>query len=111
MYAEISEMILGKLSAEEKAKHPLTKAIAEDDLRPFWQSLIDDRLSSDNTISNSLALATFYLQLGEKEKALSALEQALEKHEYFLPTVNADPVFDSIRFEKRFMGIMQKIGL
>lgn len=111
MYPEISEMILGKLSTEEKAKHPLTGALQKNDFRLFWQILIDERLKTKRNISQSLALATFYMQIDEKEKALSSLEQSLEKREYFLPTINADPIFDSIRSEKRFIDIIQKIGL
>jgi len=111
MYSEMSAMILGKLSDSDKAKHPLTRAIAENDLRPFWQNLIDERLRSKGGASNSLALATFYIQIGEKEKALDSLEQSLTEREMFLPTANADSVFDSIRNEERFKNVMRKIDL
>lgn len=112
MYAEMSEMILGKASETEKAKHALTGALAANDLRPFWQSLIDERLNNPKSgVSNSLAISTFYLQLGEKEKALDYLEKSLDERDMFLPTANADSVFDSIRNEKRFVEVMKKIGL
>jgi len=112
MYAEMSAMILGKMSEAEKANHALTRALAADDLRSFWQSLIDERLSSPKSgVSNSLAISTFYLQIGEKEKALSYLEKALDERDMFLPTANADSVFDSLRHEKRFIDVMRKIGL
>ncbi|HEX8246567.1 MAG TPA: hypothetical protein VF599_00155 [Pyrinomonadaceae bacterium] len=100
------------MSESEKARHPLTKSFAENDLRPFWQSLIDERLNNPKSgASNSLALATFYLQIGEKEKTLDYLEKALDERDMFLPTANADSVFDSIRQEKRFTDVMKKIGL
>lgn len=112
MYAEMAEMILGKASEIEKADHALTKALAENDLRSFWQSLIDERLNNPkNSASSSLAIATFYLQTGEREKALDYLEKALGERDFFLPTANADFVFDSIRGENRFVAVMQKIGL
>ncbi len=111
MSAEMSEMVLSKLSTEEKAKHPLTKGLQENNLREYWQSLIDERLTIKSDISKSVAISTFYLQLGEKEKALTALEQSLEKREHFLPTINADPIFNSIRTEKRFVEIIRKMGL
>jgi DNA-binding winged helix-turn-helix (wHTH) protein/TolB-like protein len=112
MYAEMSEMILGKASEAEKANHALTRALAASDLRSFWQSLIDERLNnSKNGASNSLAISTFYLQIDEKEKALNYLEKALDERDMFLPTANADSVFDSIRNEKRFADVMRKIGL
>lgn len=112
MYAEMSAMILGKASKAEKAKHPLSRALTENDWRPFWQSLIDERVNNPKGgASNSLALATFYLQIGEKKKTLDYLEKALDERDMFLPTANADFVFDSIRNEKRFNDVMRKIGL
>lgn len=111
MYPEMSAMILGKMSENEKAKHPLTIAFAEKDLRSFWQNLIDERRQSKSGASNSLALATFYLQIGEKEKALNYLEQSFDEREMFLPTANADSVFDPVRNEDRFRNLMKKIGL
>ena len=111
MYSEMSAMTLGKLSENERAKSPLTKAIAENDLRPFWQSLIDERLKPKTGASNSLALSIFYLQIGEKERALDYLEQSFNERETLLPTANADSVFDSIRNEERFKNVMRKIGL
>lgn len=111
MYAEMSEMVLGNLSEAEKAAHPLTKALAANDLRSFWQSLIDESLNSKNSARNSFALAGFYAQIGDKEKALAYLETALAQHDDYFPTVNADPAFDALRKEKRFMELMSKIGL
>jgi tetratricopeptide (TPR) repeat protein len=111
MYAEMSEMVLGRLSEAEKAAHPLTKAIAASDLRPFWQNLIDESLNSKNSARNSFSLANFYSQIGDKEKALTYLEAAFGQHDDYFPTVNADPSFDSIRKEKRFSELMTKIGL
>lgn len=111
MYPEMSTMILGKMSENAKAKHPLTIALAEKDMRSFWQSLIDERLRSKKVGSSSLALATFYLQTGENEKALNYVEQSYDEREMFLPTANADSVFDPIRNNERFRNVMQKIGL
>ena len=111
MYAELSQMVLGKLSPTEKAAHPLTKALAENDLRPFWQHLIDTPSKNGNADNRLVTKAMLYLQIGEKEKALDFLEMALQKHAENLLTVNADSMFDSIRNEKRFAEIMRKIGL
>jgi DNA-binding winged helix-turn-helix (wHTH) protein/TolB-like protein/Tfp pilus assembly protein PilF len=111
MYAEMSEMVLGKLSEAQKTEHPLTKALAANDLRPFWENLINETLNSKNSARNSFALANFYLQVGEKKKALKYLEMALGQHEDYFPTANADPSFDSIRNEPQFAELMIKIGL
>ncbi|HEY0459158.1 MAG TPA: winged helix-turn-helix domain-containing protein [Pyrinomonadaceae bacterium] len=111
MYPEMSEMVLGKLSDAEKDAHPLTKAVAAKDLRPFWQNLIDETLNSENSESNAFALSNFYLQIGDKEKAFAYLETAFKQHDDYFPTINADPAFDSIRKEKRFVELLFKAGL
>lgn len=111
MFAEMSEMVFGKLSEAEKAAHPLTEAVAVNDLRPFWKNLIKESLSSKNSARNSLPLANFYAQLGEKEKALTYLETAFGQHDDYLPSVNADPSYDALRNEKRFIELMTKMRL
>ena len=111
MYAELGQMVLGKLSPTEKASHPLTKALAENNLRPFWQYLIDAPSKNGNADNRLVTKAMLYLQIGEKNKALDFLEMALERHAENLLTVNADSMFDSIRTEKRFVEIIRKIGL
>ncbi len=111
MFPEMSEMVFRKLSDAEKSAHPLTAAIAANDLRPFWQSLIKESLGSKNSARNSFSLANSYAQIGEKEKALTYLEMAFEQHDDYLPSVNADPSFDPVRNEKRFIELMSKMRL
>jgi DNA-binding winged helix-turn-helix (wHTH) protein/TolB-like protein/Tfp pilus assembly protein PilF len=111
MYAEMAEMVLGKLSAAEKATHPLTGASAANDLGPFWQKLVDESLNSKNPERNAVQLANFYLQLGEKEKSLTYLETAFRRHDDSFPAVNADPSFDALRKEPQFLDLMTRTGL
>jgi DNA-binding winged helix-turn-helix (wHTH) protein/TolB-like protein len=111
MLPEIGEMILGKLPADERANHPLTKALSENNLRSFWQYLINQPSKNGETKTRPLTQAMILLQLDEKDEALNYLADAFNRHDYILPTINADPAFDSIRNEKRFVEIVQKIGL
>lgn len=111
MYPELGELTLGKLSPDEKANHPMTGAIAENDLRSYWQSSIERDLARYKDSPRPMTLATTYCKLGEKEKALDYLEQALEQRFQWLPRANVDSVFDSIRGEKRFAEIIRKVGL
>jgi hypothetical protein len=107
MYAELDELLFTKLSPAEKEKNPLATALAKKDLSSYWQKTIDEPVTNEQPVS----LAVFHLQIGEKEKALDYLENALTRHDVNLPLVNADSMFDSIRNEKRFVEIMNKIGL
>jgi DNA-binding winged helix-turn-helix (wHTH) protein/TolB-like protein/Tfp pilus assembly protein PilF len=111
MYAEMEEMVLGKLSPDKRAEHPLTKALAKNDLKLFWQSVIAEPSKEGKTNDIPTSNAMFYLQIGDKEKALKNLELALKIHDDNLPEINADPTFDSIRDEVRFSEIIRKIGL
>ena len=56
-------------------------------------------------------LAVLYVGLGEKEKALSALERAYAAHDLQMQNLGIDPGYDSIRSEPRFQDLMRKVGL
>jgi len=109
MNSELGELVLGKLSPSAKAAHPLTKALAENDLRPFFQGLIDEPSRSGR--ENPVTKAMLYVQLGENEKAFENLEKALAARDPNLPLVNADSAFDPIRGDKRFYSLMSRVGL
>jgi hypothetical protein len=55
-------------------------------------------------------IATIYVALGEKEKAIESLEEAFREKAQDLPWIKADPVFASLRDEPRFQALMKKIG-
>lgn len=109
MNDELGELVLGKISPAERSVHPLTKAINENDLRPYFQEEIE-RISKKPNVS-PVSLATNYMLIGENEKALEFLEIALKERNRSLPQMNADPLFDPIRNDKRFYLIMRQIGL
>jgi tetratricopeptide (TPR) repeat protein len=58
-----------------------------------------------------VSFASIYCGLGEKDKAQSYLEQALEAHDPSLPVQLLNPEFDSLRNESRFQALRQRIGL
>ncbi|MCD9185466.1 MAG: winged helix-turn-helix domain-containing protein [Pyrinomonadaceae bacterium] len=109
MNAEVGELVLGKLPPAEKSAHPLTKAIAENDLRPYFRQGIEEMLKKPNV--NPMSLASNYLLIGENEKAVDYLEIALKEKNRALPSANSDPVFDPVRADKRFVEIMKQVFL
>ena len=58
-----------------------------------------------------VSFASIYCGLGDKDKAQSYLEQALEAHDPSLPVQLLNPEFDSLRNESRFQALRQRIGL
>ena len=58
-----------------------------------------------------LSFAVIYSGLGDKEKALSYLNQAVDLRDPSLPLQLLDPEFDTLRNEAAFQGVRQRIGL
>jgi adenylate cyclase len=67
--------------------------------------------SENSQLPSPTAIAGIYAVLGEKEKALDWLERAYEEHSGYLPSVNGDFVFDSIKGEPRFRALLGKMNL
>ena len=63
------------------------------------------------TKAASRNLATVYLGLGEKDKALTALESACHTRPNLLLGINSDPAFDELHNEPRFQTILACAGL
>jgi len=59
----------------------------------------------------SLAFAWIAIGLDETEQAFAWLEQAYAEREPYLTLLNADPVYDRLRADPRFIALVQKIGL
>jgi tetratricopeptide (TPR) repeat protein len=58
-----------------------------------------------------LAFAWIAIGLDEREQALAWLEQAYAERDPYLTLLNADPVYDGLRTDARFIALIQKIGL
>jgi len=56
-------------------------------------------------------LATTYLLLGQKDKALDTLDQSYRQHAPNIIYLKADPYYDSLRAEPRFQALEHKLGL
>lgn len=59
---------------------------------------------------SSLALASALLALGNRDEALSALEQALDQNDGQMQFLKAAPEFESLHSEPRFQAILRRLG-
>ena len=112
-FDEVFKLHYGNLTESDVAKNPSAKLLSEGNIKKFWETGIESRLSDPRKRASPFAIATFYTQLGEKDKALEFLEKEYET-EYCkcnLPTANSDPIFDTLRKEERFIALMKKINL
>jgi adenylate cyclase len=55
-------------------------------------------------------VALVYLYLGEKEKALDALERTLADNEGWLIWLGTEPALDGLRSEERFQKLLVKVN-
>jgi DNA-binding winged helix-turn-helix (wHTH) protein len=60
---------------------------------------------------SSLFVALVHTGLGEKQKALDALEKAYDERCDWLIQMGVDPRWKELRSEKRFLNLMRRIGL
>ena len=56
-------------------------------------------------------MAVVNLGLGEREASIDNLERALAPDSQTLPWIGQDKMFDSLRTEPRFKGLLRKIRL
>ena len=51
-----------------------------------------------------------YIGLGNREKALDSLEQALSRHSNIITSLKVEPAFDSLRSDPRFQELLRRAG-
>jgi DNA-binding winged helix-turn-helix (wHTH) protein/TolB-like protein len=104
MNKEVSEMILGKLPEEVKAKLPYIKSLHEGSLDEYWRNAILQNGEKANYLN-----AMMYLQINEKDKALDNLEKAVEGRGWFVFRLNSDPIFEPLWNEDRFIELQKRL--
>jgi tetratricopeptide (TPR) repeat protein len=75
------------------------------------QLLAELQAQAQHAYIKPLAFAWIAIGLDETEQALAWLEQAYADREPYLTLLNADPVYDRLRANPRFIALVQKIGL
>ena|GEM_PF-1615138 len=110
-YDEIFNFDYGHLTEAERAKNPFAKALAEGNIKRYWELSVKERLDNPKRNFSPFAIAGFYAHLGNKEKTLEYLEKASELPRYNLSQANPNPIFDAVRKDKRFVELMKKINL
>jgi TolB-like protein len=63
-----------------------------------------------NNRKSRYIVATYHVELGEKDKALTELEKAYEDREFFMILLKVDPRLDPLRSDPRFAELMRKVG-
>ncbi len=71
--------------------------------------LLIDR--SDTAYVTPWQIGTLFTRAGKKEEAITWLEKAYEAHDSNMPYIGVDPIFDSLRDDPRFQGLLKRMGL
>jgi len=95
-------------------KDALRKAFVEHGSKGFWQTLLEFSKAPQNppeAYTDQWGVAIIYAQLGDKEKALDALEQAYSERDFMLTEIAVEPGLDPLRSEPRFKALLRRVGL
>jgi serine/threonine protein kinase/tetratricopeptide (TPR) repeat protein len=66
---------------------------------------------SKRSHSGAFIIAQVFATLGDKDQALSWLEESYKEHESFLLVLNIAPYFDSLRADPRFQDLVRRAGI
>jgi hypothetical protein len=97
------------MNGKPEAASAMRETFLKGGVQEFVRGLAEDRWPVAGNIA--YIYATYFVILGEKERALERLEKAYEDREGFIPMINVDPRFDGLRDEPRFQGLVKKVGL
>jgi TolB-like protein/Tfp pilus assembly protein PilF len=98
-----------EMNGKPEAASAMRETFLKGGVQEFVRGLAEDRWPVAGNIA--YIYATYFVILGEKERALERLEKAYEDREGFIPMINVDPRFDGLRDEPRFQGLVKKVGL
>ncbi|HKW33352.1 MAG TPA: winged helix-turn-helix domain-containing protein [Candidatus Acidoferrum sp.] len=82
--------------------------------RGYWEKMLELSHRSDNppeAYTTHDGLAIIYVRLGDKDKALQALEQAYKERQLHMTEIGIEPAFDALRSEPRFQKLLDRIGV
>lgn len=80
----------------------------------YWKQLLEFTelpVNPPEAYNSPFGTAILYAQLGEKSKALEALEKAYEQRSLKMTELAIEPAFDSLRPDPRFQSLLHRTGL
>jgi TolB-like protein/DNA-binding winged helix-turn-helix (wHTH) protein/Tfp pilus assembly protein PilF len=97
-----------------KLEDSLRQAFATHGPRGYWEKLLELSRRPDNppeAYTTTDGLAILYVRLGDKYKAMQALEQGYTERQLHMTEIGIEPAFDTLRPEPRFQDLVRRIGV
>ena len=116
----IQEETKARILAGEDPKTALEKAdllrlaLVSNGPHGYWQKVLELSDASQDppeAYLGSYGHALVYTRLGNREKALDCLEQALKERQLAMTEIGVEPAFDSLRSDSRFASILRQVGI
>lgn len=116
----ISEETKARLLAGEDPKSVLKKedalrrALKKEGPKGYWKQVTEYSRMPENppeAYRGPYGMAILYARLGENEKALQALEEALNQRALEMTEIGVEPALDPLRGQERFQNLLQRVGL
>jgi len=94
----------------------LAATIGEDYSKSGYSGVLQSSLEGLNEVSkrgyvSSYNIAQIHARLGDKPQALAMLARAYGARDGNLTYLKVDPVFDDLRSDPRFQGLLQKLAM
>jgi len=100
------------LTGDPKSAVNLRRAWDRGGARGFVRWQLDRRLlQSKSRYVSPVELASYYAQLGEKERTLALLEEGYRQHSTDTLWIQEDPAYDFLHSDSRFRAIVQRTGV
>jgi len=104
---KILELEFSNGEQDEPKNKLLVKALQDGDVKRYVKLLAND----PDRKATSIKRAAWYVYIGETEKALEKLENAVEKPVFDYYRINADPIFGKLKREKRYVELLESINI
>ena len=98
--------------ASEQQNHPESARLKREGFaKGGWPGYLRALVAElEQSKTNPHALATAYVELGEKDKAFAALEVVYNSHSNFVGYFKIDPLLNPLRNDPRFTALLKKSG-
>jgi TolB-like protein/DNA-binding winged helix-turn-helix (wHTH) protein/Tfp pilus assembly protein PilF len=97
-----------------KLEDSLRRAFAARGPKGYWEKLLELSRRPDNppeAYTTTDGLAILYVRLGDKDKAMQALERGYTERQLHMTEIGIEPAFDALRPEPRFQDLVRRIGV